>query len=145
VAACEKLFLLRPKNLPSLPHAGSTWVPRSPSWEQSHTAHNSQRTITVKYPFHPLYGQEVESESIRTEGGETYFVIIAPDKRRQYLPVWMAEDSAELCTPVESPVLNASALLGLSDFLKTLIVSYSADKCTQDIGDINGNQRKPTA
>ncbi len=44
---------------------------REPRRKQSHNAHGLHRTVTVKYPYHPLYDQRLEvvgsRRKVRTE------------------------------------------------------------------------------
>ncbi|MCP3868540.1 MAG: hypothetical protein GY703_10665 [Gammaproteobacteria bacterium] len=110
-----------------------------PPRKQSHHAHSSQKTVTVKYPHHPLYGQTLEVIGHRTQNNESCLIVLVPGARRQFLPVWMTEEDAASCSTVASPVLLTSALLRLCAFLEPLILSYSDPEGTTDTGDFDGS------
>ena len=115
-----------------------------PPRKQSHNAHSSQKTVTVKYPYHPLCGQTLEVMGRRTQNSEPHFLVTVSDASRQLLPAWMTEDAAAYCLTVASPVLPIDSLLHLHAFLKPLILSFSDPTKSSDRGDFDG-RKTPTA
>lgn len=67
--------------------------------------------ITVRYPWHALYGQELDVERALTADGERVYVITLADQSLTHLPVWMTEPAAAVpAAVVASPVVSVSGL-----------------------------------
>jgi len=68
--------------------------------------------ITVRYPFHPLYGQTlaVTSMARRADGALT---VAAPDGSHLKLPVWMTVPEAEGHSVSREVAISSRALLNL--------------------------------
>jgi hypothetical protein len=115
-----------------------------PPRKQSHNAHSSRKTVTVKYPYHPLCGQTLEVVGRRTQKDESHLIVMVSGAGRQHLPAWMTEDTAGCCLTVASPCLPIDTLLQLQAFLKPLILSCSDPTDTSDRGDFDG-RKTPTA
>jgi len=114
-----------------------------PPWKQSHNAHGSQEFVTIKYPYHPLCGQEVKILGQRTQNDESCLIVELPTTGRQHIPTWMTEDVASLAPIVSSPTLDASTLLHLSVFLKPIVLSLSGNQSMPNKGADNVSRNKP--
>jgi hypothetical protein len=84
--------------------------------------HNDARypgSLTIHYPFHPLYGRELPVARRFGAGGILRFELQADD-RCVLVPAWMTD--AEMCgnlTAGDEPRVSLAALLQLSGLLKS--------------------------
>ena len=76
--------------------------------------------ITVRYPFHPLYGQAlaVASKARRADGAET---VVAPDGSRLKIPVWMTTPEAEGHGVCDEVAISSRALLKLVEVISAAV------------------------
>ena len=128
---------------------GSFWssrpkeLPLQALTKQSHNAHGSPESVTIKYPYHPLCSQEVKILGQIKQNEETCLIIELPTGR-QHIPAWMTEDAAKCSPIVSSPTLNTKTLIHLCVFLKPVILSLSGAQCTPNKGVNNDNRKEPS-
>jgi hypothetical protein len=122
---------------------GGLAAPPSPR-KQSHDTHGSLDSVTVRYPFHPLFGQSVEVVGHRSVDRVSYLIIQNPDGSGQHLPAWMVGDDAANCAIVSFPTLPAATLLELSALVKSLSLSFPASNTIPHRGDSHGSKEQPS-
>ena len=76
--------------------------------------------VRVHYPFHPLYGLELEVlKNLSNESGTT--LVNAPDNFCKQIPSWMlAEQAASYCLAI-SPSIEIQALLKAAGLLEAAL------------------------
>ena len=83
-----------------------------------------QGTVSIHYPFHPLFGQGDLPVVRRTGSGSVEYVEVRCGSDRQALPVWMTD--AQRCAQMTCglfPACDYAALLQLAQWLQTLDLS----------------------
>lgn len=78
----------------------------------------------VFYPFHPLYGQELETVHERGDGA---VMVIHPDGYHLKIPVWMTSPEAANLSLTGKAVIRPRALLTLTRLIEALKKSTEAD------------------
>ena len=68
------------------------------------------REATIRYRFHPRYGETVIVTGRNRRGNEVALTIRQPDGTLAQLPIWMTEDRAEAMRVTEIPRLPLAHL-----------------------------------
>jgi hypothetical protein len=88
---------------------------------QLHTACFAKNVVRVLYPYHPLYGHEVEIIQRKRYGDEVYFLVKLFDNTQVFLPAWMTDEMAcHRCVVRDAPICSVTALVQLRQFLDTV-------------------------
>ena len=83
-----------------------------------------QGTVSVHYPFHPLFGQDDLPVLRRTGSGDVAYVEVQAHGTRQAFPVWMTDpDRCARMTCGLLPACDCACLLHLAQWLQALDLS----------------------
>ena len=78
--------------------------------KQLHNAHYQLGEATIRYVFHPRYGESVVVVGRNRHGDEVALTIRQPDGSLAQLPIWMMEERAAAMTLTERPRLRLACL-----------------------------------
>lgn len=78
--------------------------------QQLHNARYQSGETTIRYRFHPRYGETVVVAGRNRHGDEVALIICQPDGTLAQLPTWMTEERAEAMTVTASPRLPLAYL-----------------------------------
>jgi hypothetical protein len=80
------------------------------SAKQRHNAHQQQGEVTIRYSFHPRFGEVVIATGCNRHGNEVALTIRQPDGTLAQLPIWMTEDRSAEMMVAEIPRISLPCL-----------------------------------
>ena len=83
---------------------------------RSHTTHYPS-IVKIEYPWHPLYGQNLQVRKRVVERSGTYYVIELPDGTNQFLPDWMTDPASCANSEIGLPRCSLDGLFSLCQLL----------------------------
>jgi len=87
--------------------------------DQKHTAAVSLATVTIHYPWHPLYEQTLPVRRQQVLGTDQRFIhVLLPDDTWCLVPAWMT--SRERCAPLTLSERGEVSVAALREFARTL-------------------------
>jgi hypothetical protein len=111
--------------------------------QQRHNARYQSGETTIRYRFHPRYGETVIVSGCRRHGEEVALIIRQPDGTLAHLPIWMTEDRAEAMKVMERPRLPLAHLRELRLEVDACL-SLLRDDSRRDEGDRHETASTPS-
>ena len=75
----------------------------------------------MHYPWHPMYGREVQVLRPRPFYGEAHYAITLFDNSEVLIPTWMTDENyCRRLQLVEKPFVSVQALCALAELLKAV-------------------------
>jgi hypothetical protein len=114
------------------------------SAKQLHNAHYQSGEVTIRYGFHPRYGETVVVTGRNRRDDEVALTIRQPDGTRVHLPIWMTEEFAATMRITEIPHLSLPRPRELRVELDACLSLLRDDSCREEGDKYDASATEPS-